>query len=294
MIKSMTGFGRTEAHDGTVVYRVEVRSVNNKFIKVHAKVAESLSFYESEIEQVIKRFVSRGSVYVTIECASAEPEPEYEFNLPALRAYHSALERVHHELGSDDGVPILELVNLPGVLQKAGSAVGDVDRVRDRLTKLLEEALAGMEHMRKAEGANLHVEIEQRCGRLRELLAAVRERAPKAVADYRERLTSRIAGMLSPTGVKVDNQDFYREVAIFAERSDVAEEVARLESHVEQLLSSMTSPEPVGRKLEFITQEMFREANTMASKANDTEMVQTVVDVKGEVDRIREQTLNVE
>lgn len=294
MIKSMTGFGQSEAHDGGVGYRVQVRSVNSKFLKVHAKVDDRLSFYESEVEQAVKQFAARGTVYVTIECVLPERQTEYEFNLSALRAYHSALEKIHRELGSDDEVRILELVNLPGVLQQAISAVGDVDRARDQLNALLTQAAAAMQQMRVTEGANLRAEIQTRCARLRELLKAVRAQAPKAVADYRDRLTKRIAEMLSPTGVNVDNQDFYREVAIFAERSDVAEEVARLESHIDQLLSSMESPEPVGRRLEFIAQEMFREANTMASKANDSGIIQTMVDVKGEVDRIREQVLNVE
>ena len=294
MIKSMTGFGRAEAHDGTVVYRVEVRAVNNKFLKIHSRIQDLLSFYESDVEQVVKQYATRGSVYIAIECLSADPRAEYEFNMDALRSYHGALQKIHRELGSNEEVPILELVNLPGVLQKTTESVEDTEGVRQKLTELLKEALDGMRGMREAEGANLQKDVEQRCRLLQELLARVRERAPKAVAEYRERLTSRIAEMLKPTGTEIDNQDFYREVAIFAERSDVAEEISRIESHVEQLLSSMESPDPVGRKLEFIAQEMFREANTMAAKANDAEMARTVVDVKGEVDRIREQIANVE
>jgi len=294
MIKSMTGIGRAEAHEGAVVYRVEVRTVNNKFLKISTRLPEPLSFYESEVEQVVKQYATRGSVYITIECFSADPQDEYEFNMDALRSYYGALQKIHRELGSNEEVPILELVNLPGVLKKTTEAIEDTKDIRQRLTELLKEALDRMRGMRETEGANLQDDVEQRCKHLQELLTHVRARAPKAVAEYRERLTGRIAEMLKPTGTRIDSDDFYREVAVFAERSDVAEEISRIESHVEQLLSSMESPDPVGRKLEFIAQEMFREANTMAAKANDAEMARTVVDVKGEVDRIREQIANVE
>jgi len=290
----MTGFGRAESQLGPVAYHVEVRSVNHKFLKVMTKLSDPLSFFESDVEGVVKRHLARGTVYVTIDCQSVSTEPEYEFNLDALRSYHAALRKIHRDLGSDDQVPILELVNLPGVLQRTSDSIAESDGLRELLTQLLERALAELQTMREAEGAALKRDVEARCERLREFLDVVRQRAPIAVDEYRQRLTERITEMLKPTGAKVDGQDFYREVAIFAERSDVAEELARLESHVEQLLAAMEDAEPVGRKLEFISQEMFREANTMASKANDAELVRVMVDVKGEVDRIREQIQNVE
>jgi len=294
MINSMTGFGRAEGQHGNMVFRVEVRSVNNKGLKVQNRLADAVSFFESDIEGVVKRHVDRGTVYVTIECVSAQEQTEYEFNMDALRSYHVALRKIHQELGKTDDVPILELVNLPGVLQKATDLVGDDDNVRKLLSELVEQALNGLAEMRRVEGENLARDLQQRCEGLLELLAGVEARAPQAVNEYRERLTDRIAEMLKPMGVEANNQEFYREVAIFAERSDVAEEIARLKSHVEQLLASLDAADPVGRKIEFIAQEMFREANTMASKSNDTAMVQTVVDIKGEIDRVREQVLNVE
>ena len=290
----MTGFGRAESQLGPVAYRVEVRSVNHKSLKVVAKLSDPLSFFEGDVEGAVKRRLARGTVYVTINCEAVRTESEYEFNLDVLRAYHAALCKIQRDLGSHDEVPLLALLNLPGVLQRASDSAGESDGLRELLSQLLERALAELKAMRETEGAALKRDVEACCERLRVLLDVVRERAPVAVDEYRQRLTQRIMEMLKPTGAQVEGQDFYREVAIFAERSDVAEELARMESHMEQLLAAMEDPEPVGRKLEFIAQEMFREANTMASKANDAELLRVMVDVKGEVDRIREQIQNVE
>ncbi len=294
MINSMTGYGRAEGQHEHIVLRVEVRSVNNRGLKVSTKSSDAVAFFESQVEAIVKRHVTRGSVYVSLDCATAEDATEYEFNRPLLRSYLEELKRIHVELGRDQDVPILELINLPGVLQKATDAVGDEGAVRAQLAVLLEEALVNMKEMRRTEGEHLKRDLEERCEQLSALLAQVEERAPEAIEAYRKRLTERIVGMLKSVDVEADNPDFYREVALFAERSDVAEEISRLKSHIEQFRESLGSNEPVGRKIEFIAQEMFREANTMGSKANDTGMVRLVVDIKGEVDKMREQVANVE
>ena len=294
MIHSMTGFGRAEGQHDKVVYSVEARSVNSRHLKVHTRAADPLAFFESDVEAVVKRCLARGGVYVSIGCAAARDAAEYEFNMDALRSYHDALKTIHQQLGHPDRVPILELVNLPGVLQKATDIVGDTDQARARLTTLLEEALGSLSEMRRAEGANLKRDLEERCSRLAELLRQVEARTPQAAEAYRQRLAKRIAEMLKPMDIEVQSHEFYREMALFAERSNVAEEISRLKSHAQQLMASLDGDGPVGRKLEFIAQEMFREANTLGSKCNDTEMMQLALDVKGEIDNIREQICNVE
>ncbi len=294
MIYSMTGFGRAEGRRGKMVLRVEVRSLNNRHLKVSTKVSETAAFFESRIEAIVKRRVSRGSVYVNIDCAAASDEAEYEFNLPVLRSYYDALAQAYRELGRTDDPPLAELVNLPGVLRKVEDGLAEESALARRLEELTEQALAELVAMRRTEGEHLKAEIEARCDRLMALLSEVQERAPRAVDDYRRRLTERVREMLRGVDANLECPDCYREVALFAERCDVAEEVARLKSHVEQLRQSLSGDGPAGRKMEFIAQEMFREANTMASKSNDTDMVRLVVDIKSEVDKIREQIANVE
>jgi uncharacterized protein (TIGR00255 family) len=197
-------------------------------------------------------------------------------------------------LGISGEVNLAALLALPGSLEKIGADGQVAQGLWPRVAGAVSAALDRLVAMREKEGERLCAEIRKSHDLIRQLLVQVEQRAPKMVADHQERLRERVNSLLRGTDVTVSNADLCREVALFAERSDITEEITRLRSHLQQLDETLRASEAVGRKLEFITQEMFREANTMASKASDPEMLRWIVSLKQEVDKIREQVMNIE
>jgi uncharacterized protein (TIGR00255 family) len=306
MIESMTGFGRCERTDehGTVL--VEVRSVNGRFLKVQTRLPDLLLGREAEVERLVKARLNRGSVSVAMHLKTTESASPWQINTDVLAAYVKALIKVRDkERMPKTETMRLELVAaLPGVVEPA-AAMNLAGRLWPLAAAALDEALTDLLRMRRAEGEALaavlaaHVdEIERSVGRLVAL-------APGVVAGYRARLQARVQDLLAQTGVSVSEADLIREVAVFAERSDIAEELNRLKSHVDQFRTVLAgaggacegapgaSPKDSGRTLEFITQEMQREANTVSAKANDAALAREVVALKGEIDRLKEQIQNV-
>lgn len=294
MIRSMTGFGTYELKNENHVVRASVRATNGKSLKVTSRLSEQLAPFEADVEKVIREAIERGTLYAVIEHEVIRPQAEYEFNVEAVKAYYSALRAIQNEIGCEGRVELSAILPLPGTLSRRSSSWDGDNELREKLIQAMRGALQAMVAMRENEGRLLAEEITMRTGRILDLLAGVEGRTADMVAQYRDRLRERVAQLLEGSGVSVDESNLCREVAVFAQRSDISEEISRLKSHVSQMRQAIEKGGPVGRKLEFITQEMSREANTMASKAGGCEILPDVVEIRAEVDRIREQVFNIE
>lgn len=290
----MTGHGRGEhAHAGLKV-TVEISAVNRKQAEISVNLPRDLEALEPEIRNEINARVSRGRlvVRVTPHSAGAGPDSAVQINVPLARAYARALRRLARELKIADELTLEALLRAPGVLQAEEAAV-DPERLWPAVRRALGRALDGLIRMRLREGAHLETDLRRRLAVIRRSVGEIARRAPAASARYREQLLERVrkAG-LEPT--PEDNERITKEVVFFADRSDIAEELTRMESHFKQFTGCLKSPEPVGRTLDFLAQEMNREINTIGAKANDAAISRHVVFVKAEVERLREQVQNVE
>ncbi|MDQ1274246.1 MAG: hypothetical protein QG591_2876 [Planctomycetota bacterium] len=294
MLKSMTGFGIAEHTDTERTIRVELRSVNNRFLKIDSRLPEILQAFESEIERKIREKINRGTVLLNINYQSLRQESEYVLNSDRLKEYYRLLTDIKKEIGSKEKISVNSLMLLPGLLQKGKNDKEDVAALLSICLSLIDEALKKMLEMRAVEGRHLGRDIEQRKEFILSILDKIEIKAPMVVQEYSKRLQNRVATLLAGTPVELTDNNLCREIAVFAERCDIAEEIIRLRSHLYQLQETIHVDEPVGRKLDFIVQEMFRETNTMCAKANDSVMLKDLVDVKTEIEKIREQIFNIE
>ena len=290
----MTGFGIAEHTDTERTIRVELRSVNNRFLKIDSRLPEILQAFESEIERKIREKINRGTVLLNINYQSLRQESEYVLNSDRLKEYYRLLTDIKKEIGSKEKISVNSLMLLPGLLQKGKNDKEDVAALLSICLSLIDEALKKMLEMRAVEGRHLGRDIEQRKEFILSILDKIEIKAPMVVQEYSKRLQNRVATLLAGTPVELTDNNLCREIAVFAERCDIAEEIIRLRSHLYQLQETIHVDEPVGRKLDFIVQEMFRETNTMCAKANDSVMLKDLVDVKTEIEKIREQIFNIE
>jgi len=289
----MTGFGSAAGRVEGVNYTVEIRSVNNRYLKLSIKLPDFLAGMESEIETLIRRRVQRGTVTASVQMRLPEDRAAAVVNTTVLGNYLNQLRNMDIEGNPMLRVDLAALMQLPGVCEPP-SLDELVESTREGLMALVGQALEALTDMRRKEGETLKADLLGNCEEIEAKLAAIAEIAPQVVTDYHERLTTRVADLTRAGNVKIDEDMLAREVAIFADRCDIAEELTRLRTHVEQFRSTAGSPEPAGRKCDFIAQEMLREANTIASKANNAEIGRHVVDIKTAIDRIKEQVQNVE
>ena len=293
MLRSMTGFGSAAGQVESVSYVVEVRSVNNRYLKISCKLPDFLAAAESEIEALVRHRVQRGTLMLSVQTRLPEDRAAGRVNTAVLGNYLDQLRMIDVEGNPMLRVDLAALMQLPGVCEPP-SLEGLVETTRDGLLALVAQAIDDLAKMRRKEGDNLKADLLGNCDEIERNLAAIAVVAPKVVVDYHDRLAFRVAELTRAGNVNIDEDLLAREVAIFADRCDIAEEITRLRAHVEQFRQSVDSPEPAGRKLDFIAQEMLREANTIASKANSAEIGRHVVDIKTAIDRIKEQVQNVE
>jgi uncharacterized protein (TIGR00255 family) len=297
MIKSMTGFGRAELKDEEKSILVEIRSVNNKYLKINTRLPESLMVYEDKIERLLKKELVRGTVNLSIEYKVSDEVPKCVINKDALKEYHSMISEAGNEIFSRKDISLDNLISLPGVLEfKKDSGNGKMqdDDFWKELECLIKLSVDDLKSMKAAEGRNLQMEIEKWKTRISELLDDIETMAPNVVLEYSKRIQERVSSLLEGTENTIERNDLNREIAIFADRCDISEELGRLRSHISLLDNVIENEEPNGRKLEFIVQEMFREANTIAAKANNADIVKDVISIKTDIERIKEQVLNVE
>jgi len=294
VIRSMTGFGDASSNDSGSVYAVEVRSVNNKFLKTSIRIPDRLASLEPEIEQIVRKMVSRGSVTVTVNCTETDEGAAQEINGAALRKY---AQQIADSIGAPvESIAIAELVNLPGVLCPPSEEGSKLGRARKAVRPLIELALEHLVAMRTREGIALHDDLAGHLDFISERLDQIAQFAPKVIADYEARLKARMESLISDAGTDIDQPDLIREIAVYAEKTDIAEEIARLGEHLihfKDLLND-DGTRPIGRTMDFLAQELLREANTIASKSPDAKMSRMIVEIKGAIDRIKEQVQNAE
>lgn len=295
MIRSMTGFGAAAAEESGAHYAIEIRSLNNKYFKSTVRMPDELIGLEAELEAVLVRRLTRGSVLTTVRFFDSSAAAAGEINVNAVKRY---LQQLLEVPGIDHGsarIDLGALLTLPGVVI-CSNAEQLLDRSRTMLLRLADEACDKLLAMRVREGVNIKAELHKHGDAINKHLGVIAERAPSVVEQYQQRLQQRINALLADSGTSVSPDDLIREVAVYAERSDIAEEVSRLSGHLEQFASiiNASDKEPSGRTLEFLAQEMLREANTIASKCMDVEVSRRIVEVKGAIDRIKEQAQNIE
>jgi len=251
---------------------------------------------EPEFEKVIRRTVRRGTLQVHLRCQRQFAPQDFQINAVALKSYLEQLRRFADDLKLRDRGEVLlgQALALPGVVPEPGNASLNLEEEWPLLEKVLEEALGRLQTMRQEEGRAMAQELLLHRDQIRSQLAQIRDRAPTVSVAYRDRLLERVRGLLAELDVRIDRADLIKEVSIFAERSDIAEEAVRLASHLDQFQEIMNEPESTGRKLEFLTQEMFREANTIGSKAGEVEISRHVVEIKGTLEKVRELVQNIE
>jgi uncharacterized protein (TIGR00255 family) len=293
----MTGYGEAHHQSESLSLSIELRALNNRHLKLSVRAPEPYNLLEPEFEKVIRRTVRRGTIQLNLHCERQHTPQDFRVNATALRSYLGQLRALQPELGlgpiSGDSL-LAQVLALPGVVAEPGNSTFNPEAEWPIFERVLEESLARLQEMRKEEGQAMAQEFLQYRDQIAAELARIRERAPAVVATYRERLHERVRGLLSELDIEIDRSDLIKEVSIFAERSDIAEEVVRLASHLDQFQEIMNEPESPGRKLEFLTQEMFREANTIGSKASDVEISRRVVEIKGTLEKVRELVQNVE
>ncbi len=293
MLISMTGFGAAAGQVDGVEYAVEVRSVNNRYLKTVIKLPESWSHAEAEFEKLLRDVVTRGTVTLAVRMRICDEESAYRVNTVALSNYIEQLKPLEMEANPMLRVDLGSIMLLPGVCEPP-KMEEICERTRDGLMKLVKKAIADLVEMRTKEGQAVLSDLLENCDIIERNLAAIAERAPLVVKEYHEKLTARVNELTSAARIEIDAESLAREVAIYADRCDIAEEISRLTGHLEQFRRATGDDKPAGRKLDFITQEMLREANTIASKSNDSEIAKAVVDIKTAIDRLKEQVQNVE
>lgn len=294
MLLSMTGHGDARFHSDELAVAVELRTVNNRYLKVSVRAAEPYSLLEPEIERVVRRHIRRGTVQVVLAVRRQNRPSDYRVNTVALRSYAEQLRALHKELGLGRELDLAPLLALPGVVEEPDPLSSQPTDDWPLVEPVLLEALERLQAMRAEEGRAMADQLLRLLEEIHGHLEAIRLRAPKVVEEYRDKLHERVAALLRDMDIELDRSDLIKEVSVFAERSDVTEEVVRLDSHLGQFRDLLEEEESPGRKLDFLTQEMFREANTIGSKANDVEIARHVVEVKGAIEKIRELVQNVE
>jgi len=292
MLSSMTGYGRgTEEIEGEKGV-VEIRSVNNRFLDLQLKLPRSLNFLEDRIRELLRRNLSRGKIYYLLTWAGTdEPFSSLKLNEEATEAYYLLLEKLKNKFKFKEEIGLNHLIGFPDLLKKEVQEL-DLDRIWPTVEKATIAALSELKKMREKEGEKLSQDVLERMNSLRELENWVEGEAPKVVERRREELRVKIENL--GIGGDVDEERLAQEVTIFAERTDITEECVRLKSHIQQFVSISQKGGVVGRKLTFLLQEMNREANTMGAKALDASISQKVVEMKEELEKVREQLQNVE
>ena len=292
MIRSMTGYGRGEAilHDRTIT--IEVRSVNNRYLDCSVKIPRVYVFAEDGIKSLVQKRVGRGKldVFVAIDSSAAD-RVDVTLNRPVADGYYTALKQMRDAYGLRDDISVSLLSRFPDVFL-VEKEQGDAEVISGDIVQVLEQVLGEFNAMREREGQALAEDIRAKAARISELLSQVEARSPATVAEYREKLRLRMEEVLSST--QIEESRILTEAAIFADKVAVDEETVRLRSHLAQLEEMLARGGPVGRKLDFLVQEFNREANTIGSKCSDVEMSKLVVEIKGEIEKIREQVQNIE
>jgi uncharacterized protein (TIGR00255 family) len=294
MLLSMTGFGEARRQQEGLTVAVEVRAINSRYCKLSVRAGDGYSALEPRIEEVARNAVRRGTLQVNVRIDRLQAADDYRINADVLGRYRVQLQSLYRQWDLAGPVPVSELLALPGVVEDREAVSPSLDEQWPVVREAVEAALENLTHMRVEEGRAMAADLETNCRAIAAGLERVAERAPLVVEAFRNRLKDRLEKALAEFNVTLEPSDLVREVSLYADRGDISEEIVRLRSHLDQFGQIMGQAESAGRKLEFVTQEMFREANTIGSKANDVEIARHVIDIKTAIERIREMIQNVE
>ncbi len=293
MALSMTGCGEAVAAGAAGTCRVEVRCVNNRFLKLSIRTRDGFGLFESQIEAVVRQRVRRGAVQMSLDVTGPAALATRQLDASQLDAYLHQLADFcsRHDLPPPGTVDAL--LSLPGILADSIPSREAIDRTWPLVAQALSVALDGLDSMRRAEGMAMARDMLVTCGEITSLAATIQARVPVVVDEYRIRLHERVGKLLQERGATLSENDLVREIALIADRSDIAEELVRLESHLQQFERLLAEESP-GRSLDFLTQELAREANTIGSKSLDVTIAHTVVEIKTRIERLRELVQNIE
>jgi len=292
MIRSMTGYGRCQELIGGKDITVEIKAVNHRYFEFTARTTRGYAFLEEKLKSFVNASVSRGKVDMFVSVLSVEDDScVVELNRPLADSYIAALNQLAEDYSLRNDISVMAVSRIPDIFS-VRKAPDDEDAIWEAVRSVAQKALDGFISMRETEGEKLLCDVSSRLDSILSMVSVVEAHQPETLAKYKERLKERMEELLCDA--KVDEQRLLTECAIFADRIAVDEETVRLRSHISQFRDIISSGEPVGRKLDFIVQEMNREANTIGSKSQNTDIAHTVVDIKAEIEKIREQIQNIE
>lgn len=294
MLLSMTGYGEAHRREGELAVGVEVRTINNRYFKLNVKCGEGYGVLESEIEQTVREQIRRGTVQINLRIDRLSAADDYLINQGVLAGYRDQLQQLYDKWHVVEQVPLETLLALPGVVIENPNRSSDVAAQWPLIRETLLAAMQNLAKMRADEGRAMTNDLQANCAVVAAELEKIERRAPLTTELYRKRITERVQSALAEHQITLNPADLIKEVAIFSDRGDISEETVRLRSHCEQFEKFVAAEESAGRKLEFVIQEMFREINTIGSKANDVEISRHVIEVKTAIERMREMIQNVE
>jgi len=299
MINSMTGYGQAEGEVNGVNYAVEIKTVNNRYLKTNIKLPEAVAFLEEDIEKLLRKNLSRGTINYALRLKQITANALFDIDEMALRAIMDRLSQISSSANISPPwrIDISSLLSLPGVIRPTLPDKEMLEQIKGTVLNITQAAIDKLKQMRAAEGSFLEADLKNHCQAIKQDLGRIRARSDAVLQEYAKRLKSRVDELLAEAKLKLDEETLAREVAVLADKSDISEEIARLSSHLARFAESCQANPPeaaAGRRLDFISQEMLREANTIASKASDAEIIHYVVDIKCRIERIKEQAQNVE
>ncbi|WP_409227420.1 YicC/YloC family endoribonuclease [Gudongella sp. SC589] len=293
MIRSMTGYGKGEAENQLYKLKIEIKSVNHRYLDINVKLPRYLIYLEEGIKKLIKEKINRGKVdvFVSFDFADAS-SVEVKVDIPLARSFKQALEELKVELEIEDSIRLNNILSISDVIKTEKKEL-DEDLVWETIKESTESALNRILQMREYEGGQLKLDILKKLDNIVAISERIEKRAPLVIEEYKGKLNERIQSILEDKTI-VDPDRLAMEVAIYADKSSIDEELTRLKSHVLQLKAILSEDDAIGRKLDFLIQEFNREVNTIGSKSSDTEIVKAVVELKSEIEKIREQVQNIE
>jgi len=293
LIKSMTAYGRGEYQQGDSLFIVEIRSLNNRYRDIVPRIPKNYQILEKELKTLISSRIKRGRIEVSVQIENSEEEGPYnlELNVPLVRSYLEIFNQLGEQFGIDQEIKLESLCQMRDVILVKPEEV-DVEKVRPGFQEALRLALDSLDVMRINEGEAITADFSKRLSLLEQYVNEVEKRAPEVVEAYRKRLQDNLGHMLED--VSIDESRLAQEVAFFADRSDITEEIVRLRSHLAQFREYLDLEDALGRRLEFLIQEMNREVNTLGTKASDSLASKVAVEMKAELEKLREQVQNVE
>ena len=289
----MTGFGVAQGEAGANSIRIEVRSVNHRFLQVKSRLPGEYSFLDPDLEGMLRKKLERGSVSISVQVSRKTTAETVSVNSEVAERYAKLLAGVSKKTGIAGELGLAELVQLPGVIGTNASQA-DTEAASKKLLKIAAEAVGALIEMREAEGVALEADLRKNAASAAKVAARIEKRMPVVVREHHKSLKKRVADLLGGARGKGNDSDLARELALLAERLDVSEELTRLESHLQQFEKVLAKGGAVGRRLDFLVQELQREANTIGSKCNDAQVAHAVVELKTLIERVREQIQNVE